>query len=166
MRTLQQHLSQYALYHRDQRNIYTHYVGIPLIVISIIALLSFPLAGTVLSPAYLLLLLVALFYLWLDVKFGLLMLLFLTGCTLAAWQLNQWAGAFQLWAALGVFVLGWLLQFVGHYFEGKKPAFVDDLSGLVIGPLFVVAEWCFSCGFAKQLAADIVAVAGPIRATK
>jgi len=163
MKTLQQHLSQYALYHRDQRNIYTHYFGIPLIVISLIALLWFPLAGTALTPAMLLLTGSALFYLRLNLRFGGLMLLFLALCTLCAMQLKLWAGEFSHWVALLVFILGWFLQFVGHYFEGKKPAFVDDLTGLLIGPLFVVAEWCFSLGFAKQLEADIVAVAGMIR---
>jgi uncharacterized membrane protein YGL010W len=30
---------------------------------------------------------------------------------------------------IGTFVVGWVIQFVGHYYEGKKPAFVDDLLG-------------------------------------
>ncbi len=43
---------------------------------------------------------------------------------------------------------GAVIQFVGHYYEGKKPAFVDDVSGLIVGPLFVVAEvaFCWGCG--------------------
>src|SRR3546814_9523920 len=32
-----------------------------------------------------------------------------------------------LGSGLGMFVLGWVIQFVGHYYEGRKPAFVDDL---------------------------------------
>ena len=40
-------------------------------------------------------------------------------------------------------MVGWVFQFVGHYFEGKKPAFVDDLIGLLVGPLFLVAEVAF-----------------------
>ena len=42
MLTLTQHLSQYAAYHRDRRNIATHFVGIPLIVFAVIVLLSRP----------------------------------------------------------------------------------------------------------------------------
>jgi uncharacterized membrane protein YGL010W len=39
----------------------------------------------------------------------------------------------------------------GHYFEKKKPAFVDDVIGLAIGPLFVLAEFIFMLGFRKPL---------------
>ena len=63
---------------------------------------------------------------------------------------------------VGLFVVGWVFQFVGHYFEGKKPAFVDDLMGLVIGPLFVVAEILFLIGFFKDLKASIEQHAGMI----
>ena len=47
-------------------------------------------------------------------------------------------------------MVGWIFQFVGHYFEGKKPAFVDDISGLIIGPLFVVVEAMFLLGFKQE----------------
>ena len=42
MKTLVDHLSQYASYHRDPRNIATHFVGIPLIVLAVTILLSRP----------------------------------------------------------------------------------------------------------------------------
>ncbi len=28
-----------------------------------------------------------------------------------------------------MFVIGWAIQFVGHHYEGRKPAFVDDVTG-------------------------------------
>ena len=40
MKTLKQQLTNYALYHRSKRNIYTHFIGIPLIVFAIICLLK------------------------------------------------------------------------------------------------------------------------------
>jgi len=44
-----------------------------------------------------------------------------------------------LWiAALSVFVLAWIGQFVGHKIEGAKPAFIDDLKFLLIGPLWLL----------------------------
>ncbi len=167
MRTLSQHLSLYAQYHRDQRNIYTHFAGIPLIVISVIALLSFPLAHWLplpdwLTAAHLVLGAVALFYLYLDIGFGLLMLGFLALCSWAAAQLISVTTGFAEFAAVAVFVVGWILQFIGHYFEGKKPAFVDDLVGLLIGPLFVMAEVLFLLGFAKSLQQQIDQSAGPV----
>ena len=42
MKSLVDHLSQYAAYHRDPHNIATHFVGIPLIVIAVATLLSRP----------------------------------------------------------------------------------------------------------------------------
>jgi uncharacterized membrane protein YGL010W len=154
MRTLTEQLSLYARYHRDPRNIQTHFAGIPLIVISVFGMLSFPVFSTAISAAY---------YLVLDLKFGVLMLGFSGLCYALSQQLVQWAGAHWLWASVAVFVVGWVLQFIGHYFEGKKPAFVDDLMGLLIGPLFIVAEWAFMAGFAKPLQQQIEADAGPVQ---
>ena len=51
-------------------------------------------------------------------------------------------GAWLAWG-MGFFVVGWAIQFVGHWYEGRKPAFVDDLIGLLVGPMFVVAEALF-----------------------
>jgi uncharacterized membrane protein YGL010W len=38
--------------------------------------------------------------------------------------------------AATMFTVGWGFQFVGHYFEGKKPAFVDDKRNLIVGLLW------------------------------
>lgn len=38
----------------------------------------------------------------------------------------------------------------------KKPAFMDDLIGLAIGPLFVLAEIIFLLGFRKELEAKML----------
>ena len=35
--------------------------------------------------------------------------------------------------ALALFVIGWILQFVGHYFEGKPPEFFKDWRFLFVG---------------------------------
>jgi uncharacterized membrane protein YGL010W len=42
----------------------------------------------------------------------------------------------------GLFVGGWALQYVGHYvFEGNSPAFYGDPYYLLVGPVWVAAEW-------------------------
>ena len=39
-----------------------------------------------------------------------------------------------LWRiSLGLFVGGWILQFIGHYFEGKPPEFFKDYRFLFVG---------------------------------
>lgn len=57
--------------------------------------------------------------------------------------------------------MGWVFQFVGHYYEGKKPAFVDDLVGLLVGPMFVVGEALFALGLQRSMLAEIERQAGP-----
>ena len=40
----------------------------------------------------------------------------------------------NLWlAALAMFVVGWILQFVGHWIEGKPPEFFHDWRFLFVG---------------------------------
>lgn len=158
MKTISEHLAQYACYHRDRRNIATHLIGIPLIVLGIVILLSRPqfvLLGLNLSPAYLIALLAAVYYVRLDTALGVLMAVLLALCLwvgegAALLPTSSWLGL-----GLGLFVVGWLFQFVGHYFEGRKPAFVDDITGLVIGPLFVVTEVVFMLGLRKSLRAQV-----------
>jgi uncharacterized membrane protein YGL010W len=80
------------------------------------------------------------------------------GTAIAALPLPLWAGA-----TAGLFVGGWALQFLGHYFEGKKPAFLDDILGLLDGPLFLIAETAFALGLSPDLRAEIERRAGPTR---
>ncbi|MDN4503324.1 DUF962 domain-containing protein [Alteromonadaceae bacterium BrNp21-10] len=43
--------------------------------------------------------------------------------------------------SLALFVVMWILQFIGHHIEGKKPSFFKDLQFLLIGPAWLVAAW-------------------------
>jgi uncharacterized membrane protein YGL010W len=63
----------------------------------------------------------------------------------------------HIWLAVSIsgFVVGWVLQFIGHVFEGRKPAFIDDIMSLAIGPLFIVVEALFACGLLPQLKAEL-----------
>lgn len=166
MKTLTDHLAQYAAYHRDPRNLVTHFIGIPMIVLAVAVLLSRPgveVSGLWLSPVAVLAVGVTLFYLRLDMRFGVLMGALLLLCVWIGAQLAQQSTTLWLSVGVGLFVVGWIFQFVGHYFEGRKPAFVDDLSGLIIGPLFVAAELGFMLGLRKPLRQAIEARVGPVR---
>ena len=56
-------------------------------------------------------------------------------------------------AAAALLLLGWFLQFLGHaVFERRRPAFVDDLSQTMIGPMFVVAKMLVKLGLRRDLA--------------
>jgi uncharacterized membrane protein YGL010W len=147
-------LSNYASYHRDPRNVATHFVGVPLIVVGTSALLARPsvtLLGLSVSPVLVATALVARYYLGLDRRYGavltaLLALSAWAGTALAAGSTSAW-----LLGSAALFGGGWAIQFVGHAFEGRKPAFVDDLVGLLIGPLFLVAEAGFALGLRPEL---------------
>ena len=154
MKTLTDHLAQYAAYHQDQRNIMTHFIGVPLIVIAVAILLSKPgvtLYGLWLSPALIVATAATVFYVALDLRLGIAMSMFLTLSLWLAKQCTLLPTAQWLAWGLGSLVLGWIIQFIGHYYEGRKPAFVDDVMGLAIGPLFVMAELAFICGLRRPL---------------
>lgn len=164
MKTLTEHLTQYAAYHRDQRNIITHFIGIPLIVIAVAIVLSRPgvaAYGLWLSPALIVAIAAAVFYLRLDLHFGVTMGALLAICLWVGMHCAQLStGSWLAWG-LGSFIVGWIIQFIGHYYEGRKPAFVDDIMGLAIGPLFVVAELAFLLGLRRSLENDIETRLGP-----
>ena len=157
---------QYAAYHRDRRNIATHLVGIPLIFLSIALFLVQPLAGG-LTWAWGMWLLTSLWYLSRGqllhggatalVNGLLVALAHGLAPQAAAWGLAPW----QL--ALVLFVVGWAFQFVGHYWEGRKPAFVDDIVGLLVGPMFVVGEVLMVAGLLGGLRLQIEAEVGSTR---
>lgn len=47
---------------------------------------------------------------------------------------------FLLPIAAGLFVLGWIFQFVGHVFEGKPPEFFKDWRFLFVGVRWWIAK--------------------------
>lgn len=167
MKTLQQQLGTYGLYHRSKRNVLTHFFGIPLIVFAVLCLLAriqMPIGSLLIDGAQLFVFASVVYYLMLSVSLGLIMGVLFTLLLLAAQPIA--AMAFWPWLSIGVgvFVFGWVLQFIGHYYEGKKPAFVDDLIGLIIGPLYVTVEFLFLMGFYKSLEHEVNAIAGPTKA--
>jgi uncharacterized membrane protein YGL010W len=162
MKSLVERLASYAEYHRDKRNIATHFVGIPMILVGTQATLARigigPINAAVGATG-----LATRYYRQLDPSYGAAMAAVLgatcaLGTAIAALPLPLWAGA-----AGGLFVGGWALQFLGHYFEGKKPAFLDDLRGLLDGPLFLVAEVAFALGLSPELRAEVEGRAGKTR---
>jgi uncharacterized membrane protein YGL010W len=160
-------LVQYAHYHRDPRNIATHYIGIPLIVFAIAALLArvrFEAQGWVISADWVLWSLVTAWYLTLGQRaLTLGTALWLGALVWLAHPLGAAGQGVWLAVALGSFTVGWVFQFLGHFWEGRKPAFVDDLRGLLVGPLFVSAELLFALGRGRALQAHITQAAGPVR---
>ncbi len=51
--------------------------------------------------------------------------------------------------ALGLFVVGWILQFAGHAIEGNQPAFFTNPVYLVVGPWWLVRRAVKAAGLRK-----------------
>jgi len=156
---------QYAAYHRDRRNIATHFFGIPLIVFAIGVFLARPQFDVGNVHASLAAVAWLLSTLWYLTRGNLLLGLAVSAVNFVLIGLahpfgDMGTGAWLAWG-LGTFVFGWVLQFVGHYYEGRKPAFVDDLVGLLVGPMFVTGEALFAAGLCRPLADEIERRTGP-----
>lgn len=136
--TLRTHFADYASHHQTGGNQLCHSVGIPLIVFSLIALLSrvplIAVGGYTVTLAEVLIVAATLYYVTLDAV--------LAGGMLAYSLASLFVGRSLPWAAsLGLFVFGWILQFVGHYvYEKRSPAFMKNLTHLLVGPLWILAK--------------------------
>ena len=165
MKSLEEHLTQYAAYHRDRRNIATHFAGIPMIVFAIVLAATnawVDLGPVSVTVAAIIAIAACAYYFLLDVAFGMAMALtLLLFCALASELVARTSPGISLAVAGVLFVGGWALQFLGHKFEGMKPAFYDDVAQLLIGPLFVCAEVFFLLGAKTGLRHFIEERVGP-----
>jgi uncharacterized membrane protein YGL010W len=98
-----------------------------------------------------------------DACYGLAMAIFLALCVWVGHVLSAQSTTTWLVSGFIMFFVGWTIQFVGHFYEGRKPAFLDDVIGLLIGPLFVVAELGFMLGLRSDIRHAIEARAGIVR---
>lgn len=164
MKSLIENLSDYKSVHFNKKNIATHFIGVPLILWSIALLLSaiqFSIEIDGLSQVHSILPVIALcvyiYYLLLDPKLAFMAVILLSPIFYHASLYSE--HDYFYWLVAGVFIVGWLFQFLGHHFEKAKPAFVDDISQLLIGPLFLIAELYFFIGFAKELGIEVNRIA-------
>lgn len=147
-------MSFYAAYHQDARNKATHFVGVPAIMLSLfipLAWIRFDVAGVTLTAAMLFAAVVLVYYFLLDVPLALAMLVVTAVLVWLGHQLAE-LGTFQGWSWFAVlFVGGWILQLVGHVFEGRKPALADNLFQIFVAPIFLAAEVFFAAGYKPNL---------------
>jgi uncharacterized membrane protein YGL010W len=150
MSRLDRYMADYGSYHADARNELTHAVGIPMIVLSLLMLAgNVPLGeigGLRLDLGWVLIVAVTAFYVALSPALGVAM-----GAILAALHLFGHAvlGA-SVWVAIALFVAGWAFQFVGHYFEGKRPAFFKNGIHLLVGPVYILSRGLSLVGIAPS----------------
>ena len=151
-------MAVYSAYHQDARNRATHFIGVPIIVLSLfipLAWLRIELAGVPISAGMILAAIVLAYYLALDLVLGVAMVL-VFALLLEAGEHIAALGPAAGWTWFGVlFVGGWILQLVGHAFEGGRPALTDNLFQIFIAPIFLCAEVFFALGYKPGLQAAV-----------
>ena len=161
MKTLAEQMSVYQRYHRSSKNKLTHFVGVPLIVLAVcLALTWLKFGSSGINAAHLAVVLLMIYYFLLDVPLAVASaLLFAALLYIAHWLANRFGTLGNGVAFAALFIGGWILQLVGHYFEGKKPALVDNLFQVFIAPIFLVAEAAFHLGYKPGLQREIETLA-------
>ena len=158
MQTLEQQMSFYAAYHQDARNKASHFVGVPMIIFGLFIALGWArieAGGVTLTAAMLLAAVVLVWYFRLDVPLALAMLV-TNGVLLYLADLVsvQPIATGALWF-LAFFGGGWVIQLVGHAYEGRKPALVDNFFQIFVAPIFLAAEVFFALGYKPALHAAV-----------
>lgn len=154
-------LAMYSAYHRDGRNQATHHIGVPMIVFSLLVLTStvplFTLESGRVTLAALLIGILLLYYILNAPLIGVIATL-IYGAGLYGAELMALEGsAYAVKAFAVLFVVGWIIQFAGHVFEGRKPALFDNLTQVFIAPAFLIAEILFMLGLEGSLKAEVEA---------
>ena len=165
MKSAVEQLSTYKSVHLNPDNIKTHFIGIPMIIWSLflflnlipINFMTFESTNLVINVATVFALGVLVYYFRLHVRLALGLALFILPVLYTSLLVSHIDGA--LWVALAVFFVGWVFQLIGHKYEKAKPAFVDDMNQLLIGPFFLMAEVYFLCGWEKGLNREITPIA-------
>lgn len=160
MKSFIQQAQMYAAFHQSPQTRSTHFIGVPLIVFSLMILLGFIkiIMPGVFSTNLAVLITVAVlaYYFRLNWQLALpLSLIFIALLWLASWFSQYGPTTLGIWAFAITFIAGWSLQLYGHYIEGKRPAFMTNLSQALIAPMFLMAETFFMAGYMHSLKAQI-----------
>lgn len=163
MKAFEQEMAFYTAYHREPRNVMLHVLGVPLILYATMVPLSwlvlFHLGPVPVSLALIVAIGALVYYFRLDRIFAVAatvmfaLLLWAAGATAAQGAAVGWVVFFA-----GQ-IVGWVAQIFGHqYYEGRQPAFVDNLlQAFLSAPLFVVADVFFFFGLRRDKAEALYA---------
>ena len=151
MKSIEEWIKEYGESHQNSTNKAIHWICIPLIMLSLLALIEkipfpvhefklFSLASQDIYLNWTILFLVyaVIFYLRLSITISIGMLLIAISMLYSiTWIKIYDPSVWRL--SLLIFVLAWIGQFIGHKIEGKKPSFFDDLRFLLIGPAWLLS---------------------------
>ncbi len=137
-------LAEYGESHQHPVNKAIHWVMVPLITWTVLALLcALPVpqvfsAVPFLNWATLFAAFACVYYATLSLPLTAAMVV-LAALLFGLVALCQAFVPLPLWqVALGVFAAAWVFQFIGHAIEGKRPSFFKDVQFLLVGPAWLM----------------------------
>ncbi|MCE5318389.1 MAG: DUF962 domain-containing protein [Parachlamydia sp.] len=120
--------SEYASEHQSRQNQVCHMIGIPLILLALVKLTQWPTIFPWIALA------LPVYFFW-SLRLGIAMT-----CVVAVMALFSYL-FLNVWSAVGIFLVGWIFQLVGHYkFEKNRPSFAHNLIHLFIGPAWIIQK--------------------------
>ena len=145
MTGIQQLLEEYGESHQHPTNKLIHWICVPLIVWSLLAMIwSFTTPDFFTSLPFelnwtlVLIMLSMIYYFLVSISLAVgILLVFILMVTIIWWTNLMGIPAWQV--AIPVFVLAWIGQFIGHNIESKRPSFFKDIQFLLIGPLWLLS---------------------------
>lgn len=139
-------LSQYGEDHQNRLNKLLHYPCVPLIYVTAVGLLWILKLGELhigsiqVNAAMIIAPIIMAYYVRMNIKIALGMMVVTLFSFWFAHTLEVAVGK-DLWIYMLVInVVSWIVQFIGHAIEGKKPSSAKGLQFTLVGPAWVVAE--------------------------
>lgn len=150
----------YAAYHKNATTRLIHMISVPLILLSAMILLGFVrvvILGVLdINLADIATLGLLIYYFRLNWRLALALIpLLVILLLIAEFFSSQGPTAFSLWSFVIILIFGGVLQFIGHFIEGKRPELADHFQHLLIAPLFLVAEIFFMTGHMGELKTEL-----------
>jgi uncharacterized membrane protein YGL010W len=145
MRPVDTYLDQYSADHRNATNQWIHLLCVPAIVWSVTAMMwTIPVPATMLRPgaiaAFAMVAALAWYWrmsrrLWVGIAIA-----FVLFAWIDWWIASRYGMRTLLYSGIGVFVVAWIGQFIGHVYEGHRPSFFTDLVFLLVGPMWTLRK--------------------------
>ena len=138
MQSVEALFADYASYHQTAGNKTFHRLGIPMIMLSLIGMLTqvplFDAATVRVDLAMILIAASSAYYFVIEWRLAMAMI----AISIAFYFIGA---AIPFWINVALFVLGWIFQFIGHrVYEHKNPAFFRNFVHLLVGPLWILND--------------------------
>ena len=139
MMKLADYINEYSESHQNKTNILIHKICVPLIMFSLLGILKalpVPVSWPLWLDWSLVFVVLALVYysLFKNIRVIAAVLVMVIPMLL----ILEWLRPRFFLLSVGIFIVAWIGQFIGHKIEGKKPSFFKDLFFLLIGPVWTM----------------------------